>query len=218
MNKPFPISLLRLHSLLGVVCDEKSYIFGFGFIAKILDLEIDDQTLYISRSQYANHINNYNRKQFQGMPMKVVEKESELIERILLGPIQNPSTSIANAQFHYLIPCIKCKGKGFIDWIEETMETKYSNEDANFACQNLLSTYKIFELHNEVTVFYRERNLVSEYMQDCKLCPECLGIGYGRDLIERYIPYPIVDNVQVMIQRDINERMALMSDISENKQ
>ena len=202
MNKrPFQINLLRMFSMLGVVHEDRTYVYGPDFRIRILEASLNG-SLHISRSWYREHLHNFNIQHYRGLHINVVKEETELIKALLLGKVKNPSSVFAQVEMEHIpkVMCRKCKGKGFIDWVDEsvepTWETECTQADLDFAYNKMLLSYIEFILPNNIFVYYRRRNLKNEYLKECKICPDCSSIGLSLEMLERYIPEPAVRNIR----------------------
>jgi hypothetical protein len=198
----FGLRDIRRFSLLGVVYDKKSYLFGIDALARVLEFRLGD-TIYVSRYQYENHIKKYEGHHYRGIHLKVQDpdQEHELLKLILSKRVDNIGDLKVDVEFTHLMNCLcrKCKGKGYVDWVEEMVEPNWedrcSNAELDFTYQKMLLSYIQFDMYSG-TAFYRNRNIKNEYIKDCKLCPECSGVGYDEATLERHIPSPIVDAIR----------------------
>jgi len=207
IKQDFRLNLLRRISLLSVVFADTTFIFGMDFIARIFEFKMLGKT-YVSRSNYEENLYRFeNDHQYRGQILVVPENESELPKILLTKKVKSSEVTVKTemSRLNQSL-CRKCKGKGLTDWIEDIVEPSQQWNDRctdfeiDFTHAMLLNTYVQFDFYNKVTAFYRNRNLKKEYIQECKICQECYGVGFDDAFLESYIPTPIVENIFTAVQ------------------
>jgi hypothetical protein len=177
--------------MFGIVYNDTSYIFGPNYKIKILEFELDD-AIYVSRSHYRSKLTKYEDQIYHGKDIKIPEKESELIETLLLNPINNPDKKIITVEMTNISNalCSRCSGKGFMDWVEESLNLELKpccQKELDFTYNKMLLSYVVF-YSEYYTLFYRQRNMNNDYIRDCKICSKCMGIGFDYEFLKYHIP------------------------------
>ena len=214
INK-LPLHALKQWLMLAIVYEETTFIFTGQFTARLLEY-YENNKMHVSRSYYNENFKRYQQETMNGLKCSLPDKEPDMIRTLLrlrwyYGRPQNDIkigftyiSTVANA-------CKKCKGKGFIDWVEEIMEPSWDSfvcdEEVNASVRTMLKSFKQYEYHNEVSVFYRNRNFNHPLIKECKSCPECFGVGFDPADLETYIPSPIIDQIITSVKSDIKLRM-----------
>lgn len=208
LNQGFHLHMLRRLSLLSIVFADTTFVFGMDFVARILKFKIFDKT-HVSRSYYEKNIKEFEEgHEYRGQIIKVPEKESELPKILLTKRVANPNEVIVETEMARLNQsmCRKCKGKGVTDWIEDIVEPttawddRCTNTEINLTHEMMLKSYTQFDFHHNVSTLYRNRNFKKMYMQECKICQECCGVGFDSAFLEAYIPTPIIENLFTSVQ------------------
>lgn len=207
IKQDFRLNLLRRIALLSVVFADTTFIFGMDFIARIYEFKIFDKT-YVSRSHYDENLYRFeNDEQYRGQILEIPENEYELSKILLTKKVKASEVTVKTemSRMNQAL-CRKCKGKGLTDWIEDIVEPsrlwqdRCTNFEIDFTQALLLKSYIQFNFHNKVSAFYRNRNLKKEYIQECKICQECCGVGFDDAFLGSYVPTPIVENIFTAVQ------------------
>lgn len=199
----FNIDQFKKEILLAFVYDDQTIVFGPEFVAQVLVLEYGDDYdfyVYVSRSYYDEKHDYYSGDNYYGWPASVPDRNNEdfLIKTLIkikkFAPVDRLVCKILSMK-----PCLchKCKGKGFIDWIEEIIKTdQYNNfkRDIPITLSILSESYYEINFFNNITVLYRARNIQGEYLRECKICPECHGVGYDHSAVQSFVSYPISED------------------------
>ena len=207
IKQDFRLNLLRRISLLSVVFADTTFLFGIDFLSRIQEFQIFDK-LYVSRSYYDEHLYHFeNDEQYRGKIIEVPEKESDFAKILLTKKVRSNHITVKTEMSRVnQALCRKCKGKGLTDWIEDIVEPsrlwadRCTNFETDFTQALLLKSYIQFDFHNKVSAFYRNRNLKKEYIQECKICQECYGVGINDAFLGSYVPTPIVENIFTAVQ------------------
>jgi hypothetical protein len=214
--------MLRRLSLLSIVFADTTFVFGMDFIARIMEFKIHSET-YVSRSFYEKNIQEFEEgHKYRGQIVVVPEKESDLPKILLTKRVAHPNEVIVKTEMARLNQsmCRKCKGKGLTDWIEdivepsERWEDKCTNSEIELTHTMMLRSYTQFDFYNNVSALYRNRNFKKMYIQECKICQECYGVGFDDAFLESYVPTPIVENVFTAVQTHL-ELQCLYADAQE---
>jgi len=204
-RQSFRLNLLRKVALLSVVFTDTTFVFGIDFIARILEFQIYDKT-YVSRSHYEENLYRFeNDEQYRGKIIEVPEKESDLAKILLTKKVKSHQVEVQIAMSRMgQALCRQCKGKGYTDWIEDIVQPKWTDhftpDEINLTFAMLLKTYVQFDYYNNASAFYRNRNLKKGYMQECKVCRECCGVGFDDAFLQTYVPHPIVENIFTSVE------------------
>jgi hypothetical protein len=216
--------MLRRLSLLSIVFSDTTFVFGMDFIARIFEFKIHNKT-HVSKSYYEKNIQEFEEgHKYKGHIIVVPKKESELPKILLTNRVTHPSEVIVKTEMARLNQsmCRKCKGKGVTDWIEDIFEPsqrwedKCTNSEIELTHTMMLKSYTQFDFHNNVSAFYRNRNFKKIYMQECKICQECCGVGFDDAFLGTYVPTPIVENlftaVQIRLEYELLSSIELPTD------
>jgi hypothetical protein len=207
IEQNFRLNDLRRLTLLVIVLKDTTFIYGTDFFARVLKYQIFDKT-YLSKSFYQNNLREIETgEKFRGLILEIPEKESDFAKILLTKRVKNTHNIQVKTELNRIHQsvCRQCKGKGFADWIEDVVEidwhTSCSPSDLQLTNSLMKKTYIKFNYHNDVTIFYRNRNLQHEYMQECQICPNCDGVGFDGSMLEHFIPYPIIEHMMHSVKQ-----------------
>jgi len=220
MEQNFQLNQLRKVMLLAFVYNDNTMVFGPDFIARILECKIHRSNRrnqmsehHVSRSYYSENSEKFTDRSYSGEELIVPEKneESNLIKLIIDNRYKDVNQNITcQILAQKACICYGCKGKGFIDWVEEMIEVdQYANYRGQKNYQLIISSLSnsFYEINfndegnlKNISAFYRRRKLNSEYIKECKICPYCRGVGYDHSAIESFIPFPIVENLFTIVE------------------
>ena len=207
MKNPHRIYLkfIRNSVLLSITHDEETHIFGTDYSAKILCCTVDEKH-YTSRSCYYRLMESRLLIHGDIEPDRIhcLETEREFAHMILKKKFRNIDDIEVWFQIKNLNKslCKKCGGKGYMDWVEENLRPLDDDLcDTNFLLQCMKKSFSEYILPLNTYVLYRNRNLNSDYMKDCILCNQCLGIGH-RNCIGDILPEHIIPNLRSVISEN----------------
>lgn len=207
IEQNFRLNDLRRLTLLVITLKDTTFIYGTDFFARVLKFQIFDKT-YLSKSFYQNNLREIETgEKFRGLILEIPEKECEFAQILLSKRVKDTHKIQVKTELNriHLSVCRQCKGKGFADWIEDIVEidwhTSCSPSDLQLTNSLMKKTYIPFHYHNDVTVFYRNRNLNHPYIQECQICPNCDGVGFDGSMLETFIPYPVIDHMMPSVRQ-----------------
>lgn len=194
------LNFLRKISLLSVSANHKTYVFGLDFVAEICYF-VENTITYMSRGFYRDNLEMIeSNEKWRGIHPEIDDDEKRFAYHLLKSRLSDTNKinvfcymdSISNSI------CKKCSGKGYLDWVEESLEPSFAC-NTNFTSKMLSPSYNEHILYESNTyILYRRRNFKSEYMKDCTVCDECSGLGFERNLLESYFSPRTVDLLRML--------------------
>jgi hypothetical protein len=140
----------------------------------------------------------YTADKWRGIKVRPVEQEEDILYNLLKGKIQKPRNVDVGCWITNMSDCLcrKCCGKGYMDWVEETLEpcqTLYDTSILNQVVKKSYSDHCIYP--HQITLLYRNRNMENDYMKDCVLCDVCGGIGYTDAILSSILPPSSINDI-----------------------
>jgi hypothetical protein len=220
----FTHSQLKRNLILGVAFDDKSILFGIDFSLKVLEFKLGEE-IFVSRSWYDRDPVKFYTQTYRGRKLVVPEpdQERDIIRRLIDLPstYRSPDLDIdCELILQSQNLCKRCKGKGLTDWIEELTEpslhirSRFNPAEMSMTFSSMSKNFIQYEFPNNISVFYRDRILDSDYLRGCCICPACHGVGVERFPLDSELPLAVVEQIKIVVEKRLKAKKALIASVA----